>query len=108
MNLDSIAQELDRLYEFEISRYIERCDELKKSGFKVYRNSSGQHKVAYGGQGGQGSQSAGRSRRQPERYEAVNDKKDNIFIRAKKRVKRSIEIIRSVIGFIKYLRNSQK
>ena len=104
MNLDSIAQELDRLYIFEISRYIERCDELKKSGFKVYRNSSGQHKVVMAGQG---AQNTNRSRRQPEQREAVNDKKENIFVRAKKRIKRSVENFKAIVSFIKFLRDNQ-
>ena len=104
MNLDSLAQELDRLYIFEISRYIERCDELKKSGYKVYRNSEGQHKVVLAGQG---TRSTNKARRQPEKSEAVNDKKENIFIRAKKRIKRSIENFKAIVRFIKILRNNQ-
>ena len=104
MNLDSIAQELDRLYIFEISKYIERCDELKRSGFKVYRNSEGQHKVVLAGQG---TQSTNRTRRQPDNREAVNDKKENIFIRAKKRIKRSVENFKAIVRFIKFLRNNQ-
>ena len=104
MNLDSISQELDRLYVFEISRYIERCDELKKSGFKIYRNSDGQHKVVLAGQG---TQSTHKAKRQPESREVVNDKKENIFIRARKKIKRSIDNFKAIVGFIKFLRDNQ-
>jgi hypothetical protein len=97
MNLDSLAQELDRLYQFEISEYISRCSELKRSGYKIYRNSKGEHKVALGGQ-----QS---STAYQEQY--VNDKaapkKENIFVRAKNRVKRGVQNFRSFVGFIKYM-----
>ena len=104
MNLDSISQELDRLYEFEISEYIARCDELKKSGYKIYRNDKGLHKVALGGQRST-SQSG-----QTEQY--VNEKnevkKENVFVRAKNRIKRGVRNIRSFIGFIKYLHRIYK
>jgi hypothetical protein len=99
MNLDSISQELDRLYEFEISKYIARCDELKKSGFKVYRNSSGQHKVVLAGRSNQSEP------KRTESFETGKIKKENIFIRAKNRIKRSIANIRAVIRFIKLLNN---
>ncbi len=109
MNLDSISQELDRLYEFEISKYIDRCDELKKSGFKIYRNSTGQHKVVLAGQSSQTMQ------KQEDVYEARSDKrnvrrnakKENIFVRAKNKVKRFIENVKTVVRFIKILQASQ-
>ena len=101
MNLDSIAQELDRLYEFEISRYIERCDELKKSGFKIYRNSTGQHKVVLTGQGAQSEQ------KQQNVYDTSTAKKENIFVRAKNRVKRGVETIKTVVKVVKYISDSQ-
>ena len=97
MNLDSISQELDRLYEFEISRYIERCDELKKSGFKVYRNSSGQHKVVLSGRSAQDQP------KQTDSFETGKIKKENIFVRAKNKVKRSIANFKSVVKFLKFL-----
>ena len=44
-NPDVITAELDRLYEFEIDKYVSECDQLKKIGYKIYRNSDGKHKV---------------------------------------------------------------
>ena len=44
-NIKAIQDELDRLYEFEIDKYIDECNQLKKIGFKIYRNSDGIHKV---------------------------------------------------------------
>lgn len=101
MNLDSVSQELDRLYEFEISQYISRCDELKKSGYKIYRNSNGQHKVVLAGQ---------QVNRRQERntYETTKPKKENILVRAKKKIHRTVENTKTVINFIKVLRASQK
>ena len=72
MNLDSISQELDRLYEFEISEYIARCDELKKQGFKIYRNSTGQHKVVTTGQ------NASSAQRQTV-YDPAGERKESFF-----------------------------
>ena len=45
MGIDSITQELDRLYEFEMDKYVSECDHWKKMGYKIYRNSEGKHKV---------------------------------------------------------------
>lgn len=45
MGTDTIVQELDRLYEFEMDKYITECDHWKKMGYKIYRNSEGKHKV---------------------------------------------------------------
>lgn len=103
MNLDSLSQELDRLYEFEISEYIARCDELKKSGFRIYRNSNGIHKVV---QGGQQSGQSGRAQSQNQyQYanESVEPKKENIFVRAKKSIKKGIQGFKSFVGFVKFL-----
>ena len=109
MNLDGLAQELDRLYIFEISEYISRCDELKKQGFKIYRNSNGEHKVVLAGQGrSSGSaQSGNRTRRQPEQN-SNETKKENIFIRIKNRVVRGIQTIKALIRFAKYLSDQNK
>ena len=101
MNLDSLSQELDRLYEFEISEYIARCDELKKSGYKIFRNSSGQHKVVTGGQSVRREQ-----QEQPYSYgyeEEPVKKKENIFIRAKNKVKQGVESVRTAARFIKFM-----
>ncbi|MBR6404203.1 MAG: hypothetical protein IKS48_12525 [Eubacterium sp.] len=102
MNLDSLAQELDRLYQFEISEYISRCDELKKSGFKIYRNSDGMHKVVASGVSG---------RKEQEQYNYVeNDKsvkkKDNIFIRIKNRIQKGVETFKAVVRIAKFLYNN--
>ncbi len=102
MNLDSISQELDRLYEFEISKYIERCEEIKKSGLKVYRNSQGKHKVVISGNGSQNMND------HHNRYDSGNVKKENILIRTRKKIKRSIENIKAIIRFIKILHENQK
>ena len=45
MNTDTIAQELNRLYEFEVDKYIAECDHWKRMGYKIFRNSEGKHKV---------------------------------------------------------------
>ena len=45
MSAEVFAEELDRLYEFEIEKYIKECDDLKRMGYKIYRNSEGKHKV---------------------------------------------------------------
>ncbi len=42
---DVIVAELDRLYEFEIDKYVKECDDLKRMGYKIYRNPDGKHKV---------------------------------------------------------------
>ena len=103
MNLDSISQELDRLYEFEISEYISRCNELKGSGYKIYRNSSGQHKVVFTGQ-----QSGGSGHTEEVRYgDEKEPKKENILIRAVNSVKRGINTIRNIFRFIRFLYKSQ-
>lgn len=45
MRTDAIAQELNRLYEFEMDKYITECDHWKRMGYKIFRNSEGKHKV---------------------------------------------------------------
>ena len=45
MGVDTIAQELDRLYQFDMDKYISECNKWKKLGYKIYRNSEGKHKV---------------------------------------------------------------
>lgn len=96
MNLDSLADELDRLYEFEISEYIARCDELKKSGFKIYRNEEGRHKVALTGQ---------RPRKEEVQYTYV-EKKQNFFERAKNYVSKRVEKVKNMIRLAKLLNDS--
>ena len=43
--IDNIVAELDRLYEFDIEKYVSECDQWKRMGYKIYRNSEGKHKV---------------------------------------------------------------
>ena len=102
ISTDSLAQELDRLYEFEIEKYIERCNELKKSGYRVFRNESGQHKVVGNGKRVEKKQQKSYS------YDESTDKKENFLIRAKKRVQRGIRNFKAVVNFIKVLHNNQK
>ena len=45
MGIQTIIDELDRLYEFEMDKYISECNHWKKMGYKIYRNSDGKHKV---------------------------------------------------------------
>ena len=101
INTDSLAQELDRLYEFEISKYIERCAELKKSGYRIFRNESGQHKVVGNGRSVERKQKANT-------YEERPKKKENFLVRAKKRVQRGIKNTKAVINFIKVLHENQR
>lgn len=42
---DIIVQELDRLYEFDSEKYVSECKELKKIGYRIYRNEVGKHAV---------------------------------------------------------------
>ena len=101
INTDSLAQELDRLYEFEISKYIERCNELKKSGYRIFRNESGQHKVVGNGRRVEKKQKSNTYDEQPK-------KKENFLIRAKRRVQRFIKNTKAVINFIKVLHDNQR
>jgi len=45
MGVQSIIDELNRLYTFDIDKYLKECNDLKRIGYKIYRNDSGQHKV---------------------------------------------------------------
>lgn len=45
MNTNVIIEELDRLYKFDIDKYLKECDSLKKMGVRIFRNSDGKHKV---------------------------------------------------------------
>lgn len=45
MSTEVFVDELNRLYEFDIEKYIKECDDLKRMGYKIYRNSEGKHKV---------------------------------------------------------------
>lgn len=45
MGVQTIIDELNRLYAFDIDKYLKECDDLKRMGYKIYRNDSGQHKV---------------------------------------------------------------
>jgi len=40
-----IEAELDRLYQFEIDKYVEECNTWKRYGYRIYRNPDGKHKV---------------------------------------------------------------
>ena len=45
MGVDTIANELNRLYQFDVDKYVSECNKWKKLGYRIYRNSEGQHKV---------------------------------------------------------------
>ncbi len=45
MNVQAIEEELNRLYQYEIDKYVNECNIFKKAGFRIYRNSKGIHKV---------------------------------------------------------------
>lgn len=45
INTTVIEEELNRLYQFEMDKYISECNKWKKLGYKIYRNSEGIHKV---------------------------------------------------------------
>lgn len=99
MNLDSLAEELDRLYEFEIREYIARCDELKRSGLKIYRNEAGKHKVALAGQ---------RPRKEEVQY-VTDKKKDKFFVRAKNYIVNGFKNIKNMFKAAKFIyKNSKK
>ena len=42
---DIIIQELDRLYEFDTKKYVEECEDLKKIGYRIFRNQDGKHQI---------------------------------------------------------------
>ena len=101
MNLDSLSQELDRLYEFEIEKYVARCEELKKSGYKIFRNSKGMHKVVVAGSG---------TKKEPREfyYEDKSVKKNDTMSKAKKWLKTRVKNFIAVVNFIKELHASQR
>ncbi len=45
MDNETIAEELDRLYQYEMDKYLNECNFFKKAGYKIYRNPEGKHKV---------------------------------------------------------------
>ena len=45
MAVDIIIRELNRLYIVDKYKYKTECDELKRMGYQIYRNSDGIHKV---------------------------------------------------------------
>lgn len=45
MNTEIIENKLNELYQSEINKYVSECEHWKRMGYKVYRNSEGQHKV---------------------------------------------------------------
>lgn len=45
MGVQTIEEELNRLYQYEIDKYVNECNIFKKAGFRIFRNSEGVHKV---------------------------------------------------------------
>ena len=45
MEVEIIVEELDRLYQLDIDKYLSECETWKRYGYKIYRNSNGKHKV---------------------------------------------------------------
>lgn len=45
MTTKEMEEQLDKLYYANPTLYLQSLDNVKKSGYKVYRNSKGQHKV---------------------------------------------------------------
>jgi hypothetical protein len=45
MTTKEMEERLDKLYYANPKLYLQSLDNVKKSGYKVYRNSKGQHKV---------------------------------------------------------------
>lgn len=45
MGVDVIVRELNRLYIVDKDKYKTECDDLKRMGYQIYRNSDGVHKV---------------------------------------------------------------
>ncbi len=101
MNLDSYSQELDRLYEFEIEKYVARCAELKKSGLKILRNSNGKHKVVPAGQ------SAG-SEPKEFIYEKNDIKKNDVLFKIQKWFRTRVHNFIAVVNFIRELHAGQR
>lgn len=45
MGVEVVVDELNRLYEFDIDKYVNECNDLKRMGYRIYRNEAGKHKV---------------------------------------------------------------
>lgn len=45
MAVDVVINELNNLYQNDPYRYATECDDLKRMGYKIYRNKEGLHKV---------------------------------------------------------------
>lgn len=45
MGVQTIEEELNRLYQCEIDKYVNECSIFKKAGFRIFRNPEGIHKV---------------------------------------------------------------
>lgn len=45
--IDDIQNDLNKRYLNNPEEYLERVETLKGVGYKIYRNSKGQHKVTY-------------------------------------------------------------
>lgn len=45
MGVDVIIEELNRLYQYDMDKYLVECSDLKRFGYKIYRNPEGKHKV---------------------------------------------------------------
>lgn len=45
MGVDVIIEELNRLYQYDMDKYLSECSDLKGFGYKIYRNSNGKHKI---------------------------------------------------------------
>lgn len=45
MDNEAIIEKLDKLYWTDPSAYLNYVSNLKESGYKVYRNDKGEHKV---------------------------------------------------------------
>ena len=94
MNLDSISEELDRLYQFEISEYIARCSELKSKGYRIFRNPEGKHKVKLAGQPGKNHQAEYSEKKR-------NAKEESLPARVKRSVRK--RLVKALIRLVNNL-----
>ena len=45
LSMKKQEQDLNHLYKTDFSKYLQRLNEIKNMGFKVYRNSKGDHQI---------------------------------------------------------------
>lgn len=45
MGTEVIVDQLDYLYQYDMDKYLSEVSDLKRMGYKIYRNNDGKHKL---------------------------------------------------------------